>query len=185
MPPKPKITREQILEGALALVREKGSDELTAKALAKKLSCSTQPIFWHFSNMEELKGELFREALRIFGECLRRKEEDLPPYMTIGMNYISFAEEERELFRLLFMSDFGCIDVFGARIEMQYILNVLEESEHIVGEKAQTIYRDMWLFSHGIAAMIAAGAAKFSKEEVRSMLSDVCRGLIGELKNKE
>ena len=124
------------------------------------------------------------------GEIKRYLREDMAkgkysPYKASGMAYIRFAKEERELFRLLFMSDFGRIDVIGACIEMQYILNVLEESEHIVGEKAQTIYRDMWLFSHGIAAMIAAGAAKFSKEEVRSMLSDVCRGLIGELKNKE
>ena len=55
MPPKPKITREQILRGALSLVRERGAAFLTAKSLAERLSCSTQPIFWHFENMDALK----------------------------------------------------------------------------------------------------------------------------------
>ena len=185
MPPKPKITREQILQGALALVREGGVGALTAKALAAKLSCSTQPIFWHYANMDALKTELLHEAQRIFGEHLRRKSEEASPYLAAGMNYISFAVEERELFRLLFMSDFSQTDVVGSRLEMEYMLRVIEESERIRGEKAQIIYRDMWLFSHGIAAMLATGTAKFTENEVRTMLSDVCRGLIGELNRKE
>ena len=67
---------------------------------------------------------------------------------------------------------------------MEYVLQVIEETEHITGENARVIYRDMWLFSHGIAAMIAAGTAEFSEEEVRGMLSEVCRALIASLENK-
>ena len=51
MPPKPKVTKQQILEGAVALVREKGAGALTAKALAARLGCSTQPIFWQYAGM--------------------------------------------------------------------------------------------------------------------------------------
>ena len=43
MPPRPKVTREQIVNGALALVRRGGEAALTAKALAAELACSTQP----------------------------------------------------------------------------------------------------------------------------------------------
>ena len=59
MPPRPKVTREQIVNGALALVRRGGEAALTAKALAAELSCSTRPIFWHFSTMEELRGAVY------------------------------------------------------------------------------------------------------------------------------
>ena len=184
MPPKPKITREQILHGALSLVRERGAAFLTAKSLAERLSCSTQPIFWHFENMDALKEAVFKEALAVFGKALRKKIPCESPYLAVGLNYIRFSMEERALFRMLFMSDFGKTDVVGARVEMDYILGVIEESKHITGENAQTIYREMWLFSHGIAAMMATGTAAFTEEEVRTMLSDVCRGLIGNLENK-
>lgn len=178
MPPKPKVTRAQILEQALTIVREKGISSLTAKALADSLACSTQPIFWHFESMEALKKEVFAEAMKIFGLALRRENDCDSRYMAVGLNYIRFATEERELFRMLFMSDAGKVDLVGARVEMDYILSVIEESEHITGKNAQIVYNDMWLFSHGIAAMLATGTATFSEGEVKSMLSDVCRGLI-------
>lgn len=184
MPPKPKVTKEQIIEKALSVVRERGVSALTAKALAHSLSCSTQPVFWHFENMEVLKSEVFAEALKIFGAALRREVLCESRYLAVGLNYIRFAAEERELFRLLFMSDFGKTDLVSANVEMEYVLQVIEETEHITGENARVIYRDMWLFSHGIAAMIAAGTAEFSEEEVRGMLSGVCRALIASLKTK-
>lgn len=185
MPPKPKVTKEQILQCALTLVRKKGVGALTAKRLATELSCSTQPIFWHYESMESLKQDIFDAALAIFGEHLRRHDPKHSPYLTIGLNYIRFATEERELFRLLFMSDFGHTDVIDARVEMDYILGIIEESEDVRQETAQIIYRDMWLFSHGIAAMMATGTANFNEEEVQDMLSDVYRGLLTNLRNKK
>ena len=97
--------------------------------------------------------------------------------MAVGLNYIHFAMEERQLFRCLFMGDLGRADVFGAKVEMEYILGVIKQSESITGENAQIIYREMWLFSHGIAAMIASGSAEFSEQELQTMLGHVYRGL--------
>lgn len=185
MAPKPKVTKEQIVSAALACVREGGVSSLTAKSLAQALSCSTQPIFWHFESMDALKREVFSAALEIFGQALRREVDCKSRYLALGLNYIRFATEERELFRMLFMSDFGKTDLVGANVEMEYVLGVIEETEHITGEDAKTIYRDMWLFSHGIAAMMAAGTAHFSDEEVQCMLSGVCRALIASLENKK
>ena len=55
MPPAIRYDRQQILEAALALVREEGAEALNARAVAKRLGCSTQPIFRAFANMDELK----------------------------------------------------------------------------------------------------------------------------------
>ena len=61
MPPKPKVTKKQILDKALSIVREHGIHYLTAQHLADALACSTQPIFWHYENMESLKKDIFDE----------------------------------------------------------------------------------------------------------------------------
>ena len=126
--------------------------------------------------MEELKKEVYAAALAVFGAYLRRQDAARSAYLAIGMNYIRFATEERELFRLLFMSDFGQTDVMAARVEMEYILGVIGESGAVSDENAQTVYRDMWLFSHGIAAMMATGTANFTEAEAEKMLSDVYAG---------
>lgn len=177
MPPKPKVTKEQIESAALELVRAGGEAALTAKALAARLGCSTQPVFWHFRTMEELRGAVFGRALAVFGGALRRAVPDVSPYLAVGLNYIRFAAEEPALFRLLFMSDFGKTDMVGAKVEMDYILSVIEESDRVTGAAAQALYREMWLFSHGIAAMIASGSAEFSEQELQTMLGHVYRGL--------
>ena len=185
MPPKPKISKEMILTTVLNITRETGFEAVNARSIAGKLQCSTRPIFTCYENMEELKKEVFAAALKIFGQALRREVVCESRYLALGLNYIRFAAEERELFRLLFMSDFGKTDLIGANVEMEYVLRVIEETEHITGDNARIIYRDMWLFSHGIAAMIAAGTAEFSEDELRGMLSGVCRALISSLeKNK-
>ena len=54
MPPKVKITKEDIIRTAVDLVRQRGIDAINARAIATALSCSTQPIFSNFATMDEL-----------------------------------------------------------------------------------------------------------------------------------
>lgn len=181
MPPKAKITKEEILSKAVALVREEGVGALTAKSLAAKLGCSTQPIFWHYSGMDEIRSQVCEQALRLFDRFIRSGGENVSPYKAIGLNYIRFAEEEKELFKLLFMSENERGNILSEHAEIPYILNVLKETENIGGDAARAVYEEMWLFSHGIATMIATGTARFSREKIDKMLSDVYRGLVKNL----
>ena len=51
MPPKIKITKEEIIKTALELVRTSGEQSINARTVAGALNCSTQPIFSNFSSM--------------------------------------------------------------------------------------------------------------------------------------
>ena len=99
-------------------------------------------------------------------------------YKAIGLNYIRFAAEETEFFKLLFMSQSSGKDILTSHTEQAYVLQVLEQEENIKGTRAQDIYEEMWLFSHGIATMIATGTATFTPERIKEMLTAVYRGLI-------
>ena len=61
MPPKPKFTKEEIVQTALAVVSEKGVEALTAKELGNALGSSARPIFTVFSSMKEVQDAV-REA---------------------------------------------------------------------------------------------------------------------------
>lgn len=54
MPPKPKFTREEVVDTAIELIKDKGIEALTARELGAKLGSSARPIFTVFRNMEEL-----------------------------------------------------------------------------------------------------------------------------------
>ena len=51
MPPKPKVSRDDIAVTALGLVRSEGVAALNARRLATALGCSTQPIFSNFASV--------------------------------------------------------------------------------------------------------------------------------------
>lgn len=107
MPPKVKITKDEILKAALGIVRKGGAQALNARALADALGCSTQPVFSNYPGMDELRADVDRAAYELYREYLASgaKRSDVPKYKAFGLAYIEFAKEEPELFRLLFMCD--------------------------------------------------------------------------------
>ena len=52
MAPKNKFTREEMVDAAIRVVRAKGMEALTAKAIAEELGISAQPVFTCFSTMD-------------------------------------------------------------------------------------------------------------------------------------
>ena len=59
---KKTITRDQILEAAYTVVSTEGFSRFTARNIAAKMNCSTQPIYLEFQNMEDLKMALIRKV---------------------------------------------------------------------------------------------------------------------------
>lgn len=104
MPPKIKITKEEIVDTALNLVREAGEQALNARSIAAKLRCSTQPVFSNFETMDDLHNAVKETAYAEYQSYLKTEMEagKYPPYKASGMAYIRFAREEKELFKLLF-----------------------------------------------------------------------------------
>ena len=66
MPPKVKITKEDIISTALDLIRRGGDGQINARAVASALGCSTQPIFSNFKSMEELEEATIIAAYNIY-----------------------------------------------------------------------------------------------------------------------
>ena len=70
MPPKVKITKEDIINAAVSLVRENGADALNARTVASLLGCSTQPVFSNFATMDELRLAVAEKADEICNESV-------------------------------------------------------------------------------------------------------------------
>ena len=106
MPPKAKITKEMIVETAFYIVQKEGGDRVTARSISERLKCSTQPVLYHFSTVDEIKKMVYKKADDYHTDYIMHMERDEEnPMLAIGMNYIKFAIEERNLFRFLFQAN--------------------------------------------------------------------------------
>ena len=107
MPPKCKFSKEKIVKAALDMTREKGIDSVTARALGARLGSSSRPIFSLFQSMQEVQEEVMKSADTMYQDYLKHgmSSGEYPVYKASGMAYIRFAKEEKELFKLLLMSD--------------------------------------------------------------------------------
>ena len=87
MPPKIKITKEEIVDTALNLVREAGEQALNARSIAAKLKCSTQPVFSNFETMEDLHNAVKEAAYAEYQSYLKTDMEagKYPPYKASGL----------------------------------------------------------------------------------------------------
>lgn len=178
MPPKVKISKEDIINSAIEIIRKDGEVSLNARSIAKHLNCSTQPIFSNFASMEELQKEILSFAHNIYLSFLEdeAKSGRYPQYKAFGMAYIRFAREERELFKMLFMCDRRGNDTpsttdFDASVEM------IMEANGISREKATLMHLEMWTFVHGIASMIATSFLELDFDLISNMLSNVYKGI--------
>lgn len=178
MPPKVKITKEDIVRTAVELVRANGEEGINARAIASSLNCSTQPVFSNFETMDELLEATVAAAYEIYQSFLNKEAElgKYPRYKSFGMAYIRFAKEEKELFKLLFMRDRkgqGLKSTPDFEISIEMIMN----SNGISKEKAALLHLEMWTCVHGIGTMLATSFLSLEWELVSDMLTDVYQGL--------
>ena len=179
MPPKVKVTKEDIIHTAVTIVRNSGAQAINARTVAAALNCSTQPVFSNFATMEELRLAVVEQADCLCQAYMRREMESgkYPAYKASGMAYIRFAKEEKELFKLLYMRDRSgevIPEEAGLTGEMQtMVLNNtgLDETD------AKLFHLEMWAYVHGIATMFATGFLDLEWELVSRMLTDAYQGL--------
>ena len=178
MPPKVKITKEDIINTAVELVRTSGEQSINARSIAASLNCSTQPIFSNFGTMEELQSAVISNAYeRYLGFINREVEsEKYPKYKAFGMAYIRFAKEEGELFKLLFMRDRSGEEL-SLSPDFEQSVEIIMDANGISREKAYLLHLEMWTFVHGIATMIATSFLDFDAELISNMTSDVYHGI--------
>lgn len=174
MAPRSKYTREEMVEAAVRVVREKGIDALTAKALASELGVSTQPVFTCFHTIEEAKREVRTAAERVYDRYVEDGLRMKVPFLGVGIQYIHFAKENPQLYRLLFLttSEDGSSSVMDALHHSQNLVREsLQETYHIDAQTADRYYRDMWLVVHSLATLVVTGGCPYSEEEMGHILT--------------
>ena len=187
MPPKAKFTKEEIIQAGLDIVKKDGFEALTARALGSELGSSPRPIFTVFNSMEEVQAEVISAAKALYGAYQDSGLSESQAFKGSGMGYIRFAVEQPKLFQLLFMKEAEQIpDMHNVLSQIDgYYEQIVQSVQSEYGfsyETAKEMYLHMWLYSHGIAVLLATNVCKFTENEISDMLYEVCSGLIRKYK---
>lgn len=169
-----KTNKESIINTSVEIIRKEGIQNLNARKIAQKLGCSTQPIFYVYKNMDEIKEDALKKISEIFDNAMLQNNYDKPVYKDIGKNYIKFAKEEPILFKLLFNSEINeealCfIDLTGSS---EKIHELISKQTGLTKEQAKNFHLKMWLYVNGIANLVANNTCEFSEDEIEKLLSE-------------
>lgn len=186
---KESITIQMILDTAFEMTRQEGFANVTARKVAARAGCSTQPIFRVYKNMEELWDAVYQRASTFFQDYYSLYPRvGKAPFSNLGMAYIAFAREERHLFDLLFLADGNGVE--GASVKRKSMYELLNGAEgNVVYEIALAkeagcsapgdLFMKMWLFIHGAACMSLTGDYDLSDRETMELLEDSYRAFAG------
>ena len=176
MPPKPKFTREEIVQAALEIVSQKGVEALTAKELGDALGSSARPIFTVFNSMKEVQDEVRAAAMHRFESFAGQKLPGMPLFKQVGMQMVLFGAREPKLYQLLFMQEnrsaVSFDDVFGELGPTAGTCIGLIRGEYDMSEaEARLLFENVWIFTFGVGALCATRVCHFSEAKLGEMLS--------------
>lgn len=180
---KEMISRDDILNAAFDMTREKGVLEVTARKLATYAGCSTQPIFRNFTGMEECIDCVFDKSLLFFDEFYKSYgKKSRVPFVNLGMAYISFAAKEKNLFSFLFMSpNSKGLNMYSMLNSRNNCVMMEMNSARADGVKSpEMIFMKMWMLIHGAACMTITGDYDLTENETQAQLEESYKAFLSQ-----
>ena len=189
MPPKPKINRQMILDASFEIVREQGHEMINARTIAEKLGCSTQPVMYNFKTIEEIREETYNLADEYHtGFIMPKGDKGYDPLLELGMNYIRFGYEEKNLFRFLFQTNsFAGLDVAALMSNpgLGEMLRIVSSGAGCTEDEARNVFFNLFVSAHGIASLIANNSMEYEEESFRKVLENTYINLTNRGRNDE
>ncbi|MGA2762271.1 MAG: hypothetical protein ABSG17_02795 [Spirochaetia bacterium] len=170
--------KETVVDAAFLLTRERGWAAVTARNIAQKLSSSTMPIYSSLKSMNEIESQVRQRAEKLLLEYQKRPYTD-DVALNGALGYVMFARDERNLFRFLYEDRpvrtnrkkaarhvrVAPADVAAGKI----MVNLVDQVP--VAMRDPRILKT-WIFTHGLASMIASGVLDLDDETIRSLLAE-------------
>ena len=176
MPPKVKFQKKDIVSAALNVAKKKGIDAVTAREVAKELNVSVGPIFTWFDSMDALKAEVYEQAKEVYRGYIVKGLEEQIPFLGVWHQYMRFAREEPELYKLLFLTKPSAAN--GGAIEaLKFSQDLARESimriYHMDAHTADCYFRDLWLISFSYATLVVTDDCPYTDEEIFAVGTEV------------
>ena len=107
--------------------------------------------------------------------------DNIPYYRQVGINYIKFAREEKNFFKILFMSKSDYLPegfVSKSEDDFKEISKLIKMSTKLNDDDIKSFHIKMWMFTHGIATLLATDTVLLTEEQISNLLSSQFQALM-------
>jgi AcrR family transcriptional regulator len=177
-----------IIDAAVEVVRRSGFESVNARTVSSALRCSTQPVMYHFSTIENLKRAAYRRADSLHTQYLMNARPGEDPILGIGLNYVRFAVEEPQLFRFLFQSGYVAERSLRELIASEALTPITASLQAELGlepDKAREMFLTLALFTHGYASILANNDLDYDEKQAAAWLERAFIGAAAAARNTE
>lgn len=176
-----EVTRERILEAAVALAREEGWPSVTMRKIADRVDYSHPALYAYFATKEELLLALLRDGLRLFRDALAAARDGSRPaeanVRAVAAALWDFAWYHPELYQV--MHALGGVAFAGADVAAEgrraaepavEVVAALLAERGLDPAAAERKTALLWGAIHGLVSLTMAG--RFSREEGAALAAE-------------
>ena len=169
---KKTITRDQILHAAYEVVAKEGFSRFTARNIAAKMKCSTQPIYLEFKNMEDLKTVLVADIINNMLTKFLEKEVTGNRLIDLGVNFIDFASKEKQLYKALILEGEVSLGDLNEYSYDYFVHTLIKDTEYegMTEDQTQSLYMGFWIVVTGLASLTSTNVVDSSQEKMAELL---------------
>ena len=169
MPAIKELSKEHIVKVAVKMVNDTGWDSINARSLAKKINVSTKPLYRIYNNMDEIKEDIYKEISRQYDEFINSRIDNKKALITLCIAYVEFAQEYKNLFISLFLSNNlkwqNFENVLDEKWNQSTIINLVNKHGYSF-EEAKSLFMNLWLYANGLATLIATNDLVIDEKEI-------------------
>ena len=169
MPAIKELSKDYIVKVAVKMVNDKGWDSINARSLAKTLKVSTKPLYRIYKNMDEIKSDIYKEISYQYDEFITSRVDNKKALITLCIAYVEFAQEYKNLFISLFLSNNlkwqSFENVLDEKWNQSTIINLVNKHGYSFDE-AKSLFMNLWLYANGLATLIATNEIKVDEKEI-------------------
>ena len=184
---KTQISRKIILDTAFRMLVRDGYGAINITALAREIGCSTQPIAWHFGNMDGLRNALLLHCLDHLRDHFTLDGDSTGPMLAeIQRRYIDLAFDSPHLYKYLYMTDQDFLKTEELIKTLRFpnyekVLHLLQQEYAVSEPIARRYLLDLQLYVHGIASCTVSKIPFATKEETLAMIHDANEAFLAKM----
>lgn len=181
--PKQRVTREQVVEAAFQLARERGMEGVLVKELAQRLGCSVQPIYTYCGSMEELREAVEERTAAFVRDYAARRRDPADPFRSTGLAYLQLAREEPHLYRIFFSrQQGGSWEELYRREADPNRAGELAGSLGLTLEGARKLHLHMLIYNAGVGQVLSASRGAMEIETAARQLESAYEAFLEQVK---
>jgi len=158
MPPKPKFSKDQIIDSAFHIAKTEGLDKITIRKVADHLGSSSAPIYVNFNDVEELKRAVIHKIVELSQQILQEHQSG-NPFSDIGIASLKMALKYPVLIQDFILKPNDYLNDYYKEMGGE-LINMMQQDSELEGfteEELLLILLKMRIFQTGLTLTVANG----------------------------